>query len=64
MVTVEVAPAKGVVDTNVMILLEHLERTHLPMEIIGTTVTMAELAAGPHHTDDPGERALRIERGR
>ncbi len=27
-----------------------------------SAVTMAELAAGPHYTIDPGERAQRIER--
>ncbi|MFI6482898.1 type II toxin-antitoxin system VapC family toxin [Nonomuraea sp. NPDC050663] len=62
MTPIEVAPARGVVDTNVIILMEHLDATELPEEIVLTTVTMAELSAGPHYTADPVERAARIER--
>jgi predicted nucleic acid-binding protein len=32
----------------------------LPDEMVLSAVTLAELSAGPHHTDDPAERARRI----
>ncbi|MEU4342231.1 type II toxin-antitoxin system VapC family toxin [Nocardia sp. NPDC023852] len=53
---------RGLVDTNVVILLDDLDSGELPPEILISSVTMAELAAGPHYTDDSGERARRIER--
>lgn len=34
----------------------------LPGELAISTLTMAEIAAGPHATDDPEERARRQER--
>ncbi|MGO4616196.1 hypothetical protein AB4305_18125 [Nocardia sp. 2YAB30] len=45
-----------------MILLDDLDSGELPPEILISSVTMAELAAGSHYTDDPAERARRIER--
>ncbi|MFE1592378.1 type II toxin-antitoxin system VapC family toxin [Nocardia sp. NPDC058705] len=56
------APARGIVDTNVLILIEELDPTELPDELMISSVTMAELAAGPHYAAEPGERARRIER--
>ncbi|MCU1641861.1 MAG: PilT-like protein [Nocardia sp.] len=53
---------RGLVDTNVLILVEHLNPDELPSEMVISSITMAELAAGPHYTDQPDERARRIER--
>ncbi|MFJ9364916.1 type II toxin-antitoxin system VapC family toxin [Nocardia sp. NPDC101769] len=53
---------RGLVDTNVLILLESLDADELPGELLVCAVIMAELAAGPHFATDPGERARRIER--
>lgn len=47
------------IDTNIVIHLALLDPTHLPDEMVLSAVTMAELSAGPHHTDDPAERARR-----
>jgi len=51
-----------VIDTSVVIDLEQIEATQLPIELAVSTVTMAELAAGPHATDDADERARRQDR--
>jgi predicted nucleic acid-binding protein len=53
---------RGIVDTSVVIDLEQLEATQLPVELAVSAVTMAELAAGPHATDDADERARRQDR--
>ncbi|MGY4099613.1 PIN domain-containing protein [Nocardia sp. R16R-3T] len=53
---------RGLVDTNVLILIDSVDPGELPAEIVISSMTMAELAAGPHFTTDPGERARRIER--
>ncbi|MGQ4599287.1 PIN domain-containing protein [Nocardia sp. R6R-6] len=53
---------RGLIDTNVLILLDELEPAELPDELVLSSVTMAELAAGPHFVTDPVERAMRIER--
>lgn len=45
-----------------MIDLERVASDALPSEIAIAAVTLAELAAGPHATDDPAERARRQER--
>lgn len=42
--------------------LERLDPSHLPLELAVSAVTMAELAAGPHATSDPIERARRQDR--
>lgn len=55
-------PARGVLDTSVVIDLEHLDTAVLPLEVAVSTLTMAELAAGPHATTDPAERARRQDR--
>ena len=54
--------AKGLLDTSVVIDLDHLPRTSLPTEIAISAITLAELTAGPHATADPRERAARQER--
>jgi predicted nucleic acid-binding protein len=55
-------PPRGLLDTSVVIDLERVERETLPEELAISAVTLAELAAGPHATDDPAERALRQDR--
>jgi predicted nucleic acid-binding protein len=53
---------KGLLDTSVVIDLGRLALADLPTEIAISAITLAELAAGPHATDDPVERAARQER--
>ena len=53
---------RGLLDTSVIIDLEHLDPQLLPVESALSAITMAELAAGPHATRDPGERARRQDR--
>lgn len=53
---------RGILDTSVVIDLEHLDPLTLPVEVAVTAITMAELAAGPHATTDPAERARRQDR--
>lgn len=54
--------ARGLLDTSVVIALEHLPLETLPAEPAIAAITLAELAAGPHATDDPQERARRQDR--
>jgi hypothetical protein len=54
--------ARGILDTSVVIDLEHIEPSRLPVEVAISAITMAELAAGPHATPDPEERARRQDR--
>lgn len=51
---------RGLIDTNIVIRLAALDPAHLPDELVICAVTLAELSAGPHHTDDPEEKARRI----
>jgi predicted nucleic acid-binding protein len=53
---------RGVIDTSVVIDLDTIAATALPVEIAVSAITMAELAAGPHATSDPAERARRQDR--
>jgi predicted nucleic acid-binding protein len=55
-------PARGLLDTSVVIDLEHVESSRLPIEVAISAITMAELAAGPYATSDPEERARRQDR--
>ena len=55
-------PARGILDTSVIIDLERIEPSQLPIEVAVSAITMAELAAGPHATTDPEERARRQDR--
>ncbi|HEV2088467.1 MAG TPA: type II toxin-antitoxin system VapC family toxin [Cryptosporangiaceae bacterium] len=52
-------PSLGLIDTNIVIHLAALDPVHLPDQMVLSAVTLAELSAGPHHTDDPAERARR-----
>lgn len=53
---------RGLADTAVVIDLEKIEPSELPVEVAISAVTLAELAAGPHVNTDPEERALRQDR--
>lgn len=48
-------------DTSAVIDIERLAVEELPVEIAISAITVAELSAGPHATDDPRERAKRME---
>ncbi|MHA7648686.1 PIN domain-containing protein [Mycobacterium sp. ML4] len=52
----------GLLDTSVVVDLDVIEPAALPAEASVSAVTMAELSAGPHATDDPDERARRQDR--
>ena len=54
--------AQGMLDTSVVIDLNEIDPDLLPVEMAVTAITMAELAAGPHATSDPDERARRQDR--
>lgn len=53
---------RGLLDTSVVIDLSELDAEHLPFEPAVSALTLAELAAGPHATDDEAERARRQDR--
>jgi len=55
-------PPRGILDTSVVIDLDTIDAQQLPHEVAITAVTLAELAAGPHATDDPDERSRRQDR--
>ncbi|MGO9098239.1 MAG: type II toxin-antitoxin system VapC family toxin [Mycobacterium sp.] len=55
-------PSQGLIDTSVVIDLDHIDAEQLPNELAISALTMAELAAGPHATGDAGERARRQDR--
>lgn len=55
----ESPPVRGLIDTSVLIDLDRIDPGELPEEIAISAITMAELAAGPHATADPEERARR-----
>ena len=54
--------SRGLIDTSVVIDLDHIDPEHLPNELAISALTMAELAAGPHATRDTAERARRQDR--
>ncbi len=53
---------RGLLDTSVVIELDRLDAASLPDELAISTITLAELAAGPHAAADASERARRQER--
>jgi hypothetical protein len=57
-----VPDGRGLLDTSVVIALERFDPAALPSQIAVAAITLAELAAGPHATDDVAERARRQER--
>jgi len=54
--------SRGVLDTSVLIDHDLIAAEQLPDESAITSVTLAELAAGPHATENPDERARRQDR--
>ena len=54
--------ARALIDTSVVIGLGQIDPTHLPLEVAISAITLVELAAGPHATADPDERARRQDR--
>ena len=54
--------ARGLLDTSVVIDIETLSPSQLPIEVAISVITMAELAAGPHAATDADERARRQDR--
>lgn len=54
--------ARGIIDTSVVIDLEKLHPAVLPVELVVSALTMAELAAGPHAATDANERGRRQDR--
>ena len=55
-------PTRGLLDTSVLIEHDLLDASLLPDESAISSVTLAELSAGPHATDDEKERANRQDR--
>ncbi len=55
-------PTRGLLDTSVVIDHDVIDPKLLPDEGAISSVTLAELAAGPHATDDSDERARRQDR--
>lgn len=53
---------RGIIDTSVVVDLERIDLSSLPNGFAISAVTLAELAAGPHATADPAERARRQDR--
>lgn len=53
---------RGVLDTSVVIDLPLIDADTLPGELAISSITLAELAAGPHANCDANERALRQAR--
>jgi predicted nucleic acid-binding protein len=49
-------------DTSTVIMLDRIDPRTLPDELAIAAITMAELAAGPHATNDLAERSRRQER--
>lgn len=57
-----VGPTRGLLDTSVVIDHDVIDTALLPDESAIAAVTLAELAAGPHATEDKNERARRQDR--
>lgn len=53
---------RGLLDTSVLIDLMRIEAGRLPDESAISAITLAELAAAPHATDEDAERARRQDR--
>ena len=55
-------PAAGLLDTSVVIDHDVIDPALLPLSTAIASITLAELAAGPHATGDPVERGRRQDR--
>jgi predicted nucleic acid-binding protein len=60
-VSEQVQHVRGLLDTSVVVDLDEIDPDLLPEEPAVCSVTLAELAAGPHATSDHKERARRQE---
>jgi predicted nucleic acid-binding protein len=58
----EQRPDRGLLDSSVLIDLDRIDATELPITVAVSALSMAELAAGPHATFDPDERGRRQDR--
>jgi predicted nucleic acid-binding protein len=61
---VETGPplSRGLLDTSVLVDHDIIDPARLPDTSAIASITLAELAAGPHATDDDAERARRQDR--
>jgi predicted nucleic acid-binding protein len=55
-------PTRGLLDTSVVIDYDVIDHRLLPDQSAIAAITLAELAAGPHATEDKDERARRQDR--
>jgi predicted nucleic acid-binding protein len=55
-------PERGLLDTSVLIDLDQIDASKLPITVAVSALSMAELAAGPHATSDADERGRRQDR--
>ena len=55
-------PTRGLLDTSVVIDHDVIDHRLLPDQSAIAAITLAELAAGPHATEDKDERARRQDR--
>lgn len=55
-------PTRGLIDTSVVLDLERLDPEGLPLELAISTLTLAELSAGPHVASSAKDRAVRQDR--
>lgn len=55
-------PTRGLLDTSVVIDHDLIDHALLPDESAIAAITLAELAAGPHATENQDERARRQDR--
>ena len=53
---------RGLIDTSVLIDHDEVDPASLPDETAISSISLAELAAGPHATEDEDERARRQDR--
>lgn len=53
---------RGLLDTSVLLDLEEIDASCLPIEVAVSAITMAELSAGPHAATDADERGRRQDR--
>ena len=54
--------SRGLLDTSVVIDIDAIDSAQLPAHAAISAVTLAELAAGPHATNDERERGRRQDR--
>ena len=54
--------ARGLIDTSVVVDMEQIRASRLPLEVAVSAITMAELTAGPHAAANADERARRQDR--